>query len=117
MISAFKKDETSLDDYVAFFIELGQAIQLPICVGLTLRVAMKKKRKTPVIPQEPVFHDDPYLKQVECDENQMIELGSGSTLRLQDENQETHDEPSGGAGLAKVIQVQPCSEGEISHHL
>ena len=117
MISAFKKDETSLDDYVELFVELGQAIQLPICIGLTLRVAMKKKKKTPVIPQEPVFHDDPYLKPAEFDENQMIELGSASTLRLQDEDQEAQDEPSGCPGPAKVIQVQPCSEGEISHHL
>ena len=110
MINEFKKDETLVPLLVLLAVEIGQAIQLPICIGLTLRVAMRKKKTTPVIPQEPVFHDDPYIKPSEVDEN--IELGSVSAPRLQ----ETMDEPTGVAGHAKVIQVQPC-EGEISHHL
>ena len=114
MINEFEKDETLVPLLVLLAVEIGQAIQLPICIGLTLRVAMRKKKTTPVIPQEPVFHDDPYLKPSEVDEN--IELGSESAPRLQDEDQEILDEPSGLAGHAKVIQVQPC-EGEISHHL
>ena len=114
MINEFDKDETLVPTLVMLAVEIGQAIQLPICVGLTLRVAMRKKKTTPVIPQEPVFHDDPYLKPSEVDEN--IELASLSAPRLQDEDQETLDEPSGFAGHANVIQVQPC-EGEISHHL
>ena len=114
MINEFKKDETLVPMLALLAVEIGQAIQLPICIGLTLRVAMRKKKTTPVIPQEPVFHDDPYLKPSEVDEN--IELGSITASRLQDEDQETLDEPSAFAGHAKVIQVQPC-EGEMSHHL
>ena len=54
---------------------LAQAIQLPICIGLTLRVALKKKA-APVIPSQPLFHNDPYVgdNSDENDENQM-ELG------------------------------------------
>ena len=114
MINEFNKDETLVPTLVMLAVEIGQAIQLPICIGLTLKVAMRKKKTTLVIPQEPVFHDDPYIKTPEVDEN--IELGSISAPRLQEEDQETLDEPSAFAGHAKVIQAQPC-EGEISHHL
>ena len=114
MINEFNKDETLVPTLVMLAVEIGQAIQLPICIGLTLKVAMRKKKTTLVIPQEPVFHDDPYIKTPEVDEN--IELGSISAPRLQEEDQETLDEPSAFAGHAKVIQVQPCV-GKISHHL
>ena len=115
IIPEFKKDETLVARIVLMALELGQAIQLPICIGLTLRVAMRKKKTSPVIPQEPVFHDDPYLKPSEVEDNQMIELGSVSTHGLQDENQETQNDSLGCEGFANVIQVQPC-EGVVSHH-
>ena len=51
---------------------LAQAIQLPICVGLTLRVALNKKA-APAIPNQPLFHNDPYVgnDSDEGDDNRM----------------------------------------------
>ena len=90
---------------------LAQAIQLPICIGLTLRVALKKKA-APVIPSQPLFHNDPYVED-NSDENQM-ELGPVP----QNEGQSSQDlQQSEGVshqphqGLAK-----PCSD-QMSHHM
>ena len=110
------QDESLVTRIELMALELGQAIQLPICIGPTLRVAMRKKKTSPVIPQEPVFHDDSYLKPSEVEDNQKIEFGSVSSHMLQDEDQETQNDPSGYEGFANVIHVQPC-EGEVSHHL
>ena len=102
MISEFKNEETSINDYMKLVFTLGQAIQLPICIGLTLRVA-KKKKTTPVIPKEPVFHNDPYLGNSEVNENQI-------ELRSIPQDQEPRQEHSG------VIPGQNCVV-ETSHHI
>ena len=93
---------------------LAQAIQLPICIGLTLRVALKKKA-APVIPSQPLFHNDPYVEDDsdENDENQM-ELGpvpqneGQSSQDLQQSEGEFHQLQQ---GLAKPFSDQ------MSHHM
>ena len=106
---------------IDLIITLGQAIQLPICVGLTLKVAMKKKNKpAPVIPKHPMFHDDPNIEDSsETDQNE-TELGpmpqndemeqSGQEYQLDSQHGE------GTSGLARIIHVKPCDD-QMSHHM
>ena len=93
---------------------LAQAIQLPICIGLTLRVALKKKA-APVIPSQPLFHNDPYVGDDSDvnDENQM-ELGpvpQNDGQYSQDLQQSEGVSHQPHQGVAK-----PCS-GQMSHHM
>ena len=93
---------------------LAQAIQLPICIGLTLRVALKKKA-APVIPSQPLFHNDPYVEDNsdENDENQM-ELGPVP----QNEGQSSQDLQQ-SEGESRQLQqglAKPFSD-QMSHHM
>lgn len=114
MISEFKNEETSINDYMKLVFTLGQAIQLPICIGLTLRVA-KKKKTTPVIPKEPVFHNDPYLETSEVNENQMELVPISQILNREPKHNNPLQDKS-SSFHAGVIPGQNCVD-ETSHHL
>ena len=97
---------------------LAQAIQLPICIGLTLRVALKKKA-APVIPNQPLFHNDPYVgnDSDEGDDNQM-ELGpvpQNGGEPIQDvgldlqHGEEVLDQP-------QQVLAKTCDD-QVSHHM
>ena len=97
---------------------LAQAIQLPICIGLTLRVALKKKA-APVIPSQPLFHNDPYVgnDSDENDENQM-ELGPVPQNGGQSSQDFGHDLQQSEEASHQPHQslAKPCSD-QISHHM
>ena len=106
---------------IDLIITLGQAIQLPICVGLTLKVAMKKKKKTaPVIPKHPMFHDDPNIEDSSENDQNEIELGSmpqndNNMEQLGQGYQMDAEHGEGSSGLARIIHVKPCDD-QMSHH-
>ena len=97
---------------------LAQAIQLPICIGLTLRVALKKKA-APVIPSQPLFHNDPYVgdNSDENDENQM-ELGPLPQNGCQSIQDLGHDlqQNEGLPGQPLQSLAKPY-DNQISHHM
>ena len=97
---------------------LAQAIQLPICIGLTLRVALKKKA-APVIPSQPLFHNDPYVEDDSDvnDENQM-ELGPVPQNGGQSNQDLGHDlqQSEDVSHQPNQSLAKPCID-QISHHM
>ena len=99
---------------------LAQAIQLPICIGLTLRVSLKKKA-APVIPSQPLFHNDPYVGgNSDEDDGNQIELGPLPQNGCQSSQDLGHDlqQNEGLPGQPLQGLAKPCDDQvQISHHM
>ena len=113
---------------------------MPIILGLTLRAA-KRKKPPPVIPNKPMFHDDPYLRtsspgpsdegQPQLQEQQpeggpQLEPHQGAQQDPRvpmdpqaEQNDEQETEASNQIASpcnVKIIYVKPY-QGECSHHM
>ena len=89
VLNGFSNEQYGLTKWVSLVFNIFCSIQMPIMIGLTIRAAKHKKR-APVIPKGPLYHEplenkvsvveeDIEMQEVDVDENHVESDGDSSS--------------------------------------